>query len=195
MFLAKRSWCSIENTLNLKVWTLPLVPWFHIVFHRYASKWVHFIFSSTILPLSLSSPCRTHMMGSTETLSCPSIPCHKTSSFTPSRQSHDDDELGYCFRSGPWLSYQGEQGKCHLVNISFPAAAVSADYVKQNQGKMHEANCNMWVNYIHYNVQQDIIALLAPHGSLLAPLGSLLAPQGSLYFTPPGDPSHQSVHL
>ena len=104
MFLAKRSWRSIENTLNLKVWTLPLIPWFHIVFHRYASKCVHFTFSSTILPLSLSSSCRTHMMGSTETLSCPSIPCHKTSSFTPSRQSHDDDELGYCFLDLDWVT-------------------------------------------------------------------------------------------
>ena len=49
--------------------SIDFFAWFHIVCHRYASKKVHFTFSNTIWPLSLSSISRTHMNGWSETLS------------------------------------------------------------------------------------------------------------------------------
>ena len=71
VFSAQSSWRPIVKTLNLKVWTLPLIffEWFHIVCHRYASKKVHFTCFNTILPLSLSSPCRTQLLPSSYFLS------------------------------------------------------------------------------------------------------------------------------
>ena len=49
--------------------SIDFFAWFHIVCHRYASKKVYFTCFNTILPLSLSSPCRTQLLPSSYFLS------------------------------------------------------------------------------------------------------------------------------
>ena len=49
--------------------SIDFFAWFHIVCHRYASKKVHFTCFNTILALSLSSPCRTQLLPSSDFMS------------------------------------------------------------------------------------------------------------------------------
>ena len=48
--------------------SIDFFAWSYIVRHRYASKKVHFTCFSTILALSLSSPCRTQLLPSSDFL-------------------------------------------------------------------------------------------------------------------------------
>ena len=62
------SHCKNTESESLDL-SIDFFAWFHIVCHRYTSKKVHFTCFNTILPVSLSSPCRTQLPPSFDFLS------------------------------------------------------------------------------------------------------------------------------